>query len=75
MACKEPSNTRNRTEYTDLIVFHAGEAIFWNGPPFAVSANPEFGMHFISGDHFTPENVTHEKVIVHRVGDNLGYRG
>jgi hypothetical protein len=56
-------------------VFHAGKAIPRNGPPFAVGTNPELGMHLILWDHFAAKDVTHKKVIVHGVGDNLGYRG
>lgn len=40
--------------------------------PFLIRADPELWVNFVLRDDFTPEEVTHEQVIIHRVGDDLG---
>ena len=32
-------------------------------------------MHFLLGYHLAPQDVAHEEVVVHRVGDDLGDGG
>ena len=39
--------------------------------PFSVGANPKFGMNVVFGDHFADKQMSHEKVVVHGLCDNL----
>jgi hypothetical protein len=43
--------------------------------PFAVGPNPQFRMYLLLRYNFTLQYVAHEKVVVHRLTDDLGDRG
>lgn len=59
---------------TNLVVFDSCDAISWNRSPFPVRTDPELRMYLVVGNNFTPQDVTHNQVVVHRIGDNLGDR-
>lgn len=51
------------------------DAITGNRPPLPVRPNPELGVHLVLGDDLAREDVAHEEIVVHCVGDNPGDRG
>lgn len=42
-----------------------------NWSPFSVRANPEVRMNLVFRDHFALYNVSHQKVVIHGLGNNL----
>lgn len=42
-------------------------------PPFTIGADPQFGMYLVFWDNLTADDVTHEQIIVHSLGNNLSH--
>ena len=43
-----------------------------NGPPLPIRSNPELRVHLVLRDHLACEDMAHEEIVVHRLGDDLG---
>ena len=58
-----------------LVVRDTRDAVTGDRPPLPVRPNPELGMDLVFGDDLACQDVAHEEVVVHRVGDDSGDGG
>ena len=57
--------------HAHLVVLYPRYATRRYSSPLFVRADPELGMDLVFWDDFASEDVPHEKVIVHRLGNDL----
>lgn len=56
-----------------LVVSSSNHLFCWYPSPLPIRAYPELRVNFVFWYYFTPENVPHYKIVVHRVSDDLGH--